>query len=191
MGVDGLGYGGHLSHALTVLSHCNYYCNISTMGNLRPSSTATYLKYIDQSNLSLLLAIHFFNSVLLASVYSAKTIFLNLALALMTAWIVGPAPKFRTESPLGTTKQKDIVYVTLQYCSKLHSYAPPTPTQFNVADSSIVIDGIVPSLFITLHTCARGKVIGLSACCCCHRCCHRRCRHENRQISTSRHLCVL
>ena len=42
--------------------------------------------------------------------------------------------------------------------------------------------------FITPRACARGKAIGLSVC---RRCRCRRCRHENRQISRSRRLCVL
>ena len=41
---------------------------------------------------------------------------------------------------------------------------------------------------ITPRACARGKAIGLYVCCCC--CCSCR-RHENRQISSSRRLCVL
>ena len=41
----------------------------------------------------------------------------------------------------------------------------------------------VVGLFIP-RACARGKAIGLSVCRC-------RCRHENRQISCSRHLCEL
>ena len=41
-------------------------------------------------------------------------------------------------------------------------------------------------IIITPHACARDKAIGLSVC---RR--HRRCQHENRQISRSRHLCVL
>ena len=46
------------------------------------------------------------------------------------------------------------------------------------------------TLLFTPRACARGKAIGLSVCC--RRCrCHCRCRHENRQISHSRHLCVL
>ncbi len=42
---------------------------------------------------------------------------------------------------------------------------------------------------ITPHACARGKTIGLSICCRRRR--RRRRWHENRQISSSRHLCVL
>ena len=43
------------------------------------------------------------------------------------------------------------------------------------------------TLIFTLHACARGKAIGLSIC----HCHHRRRRHENRQIASSRRLCVL
>ena len=43
--------------------------------------------------------------------------------------------------------------------------------------------------FFTPRACARGKAIGLYVCCCCCSCCCR--RHENRQISSSRRLCVL
>ena len=42
------------------------------------------------------------------------------------------------------------------------------------------------STLITLRACARDKTISLSICLICRRC---RCRHENRQISRSRHLC--
>ena len=45
--------------------------------------------------------------------------------------------------------------------------------------------GKIISSIITLRTCARGKAIGLYVCCCCRR------RHKNRQISSSRRLCVL
>ena len=43
-------------------------------------------------------------------------------------------------------------------------------------------------LVITPRACARGKAIDLSVCRC-RRCCRH--RHENRQISSSRRLCVL
>ena len=51
---------------------------------------------------------------------------------------------------------------------------------------NIVSLAVYRSVIITPRACARGKAIGLYVCCC--RC---RRRHENRQISSSRRLCVL
>ena len=45
---------------------------------------------------------------------------------------------------------------------------------------------VILGFVITPRACARGKAIGLYVCCCCS--CRR---HENRQISSSRRLCVL
>ena len=78
------------------------YITLVNYSYLRPSSMATYFNVSLQSNLSSSFCNHFCSSILFASVYSAQTMCLNLALALMLAKIVGPHPKITTVSPSGT-----------------------------------------------------------------------------------------
>ena len=97
------------------------------------------------------------------------------------------------------SRSKDQWRKIIQLHNKYHSFLSTTCCTFTGCEEQIYQQHCTTKLytwiysiftvsatisFITPHTCARGRIISLYVCCC-----HR--RHENHQISRSRHLCML